>query len=680
MQFYKIDASLRYTASEKGAGGASELERGAESLSLDRRERDEEIKNRTAIFNDKQGRKTLFFTARISEKSICAGIIASERIDAEAKAREYLDALGAEYYDERIEEGTLSMIRVLLRMADSADYVDNGDDVYEEFGLEHLIGNIRRSFEFGENIIEPESKREIYKKARCLLMKDSFVEELDRIYAGKAAPKAEGHPVHYMIFTDDTETRKEVWQLLLKALYANKRIYNRRYSYFDITLGKHLMAEIEQLYAVAAGGAVIIRFRANQEYEGEYASATRLIVEDVCEIMRKYSNSVLTIFALPREATSLKDMIFENLGQISIVETKEEYVGNARAREYLRILAKERGVKCDKRLYSRLEAGKTYIAKELAEIFNDWYNVKLKTDVFPQYSDIACAKSEVIKSGPKGSAYSKLNDLIGLESAKEVIQGALDYYKAQKLFRDKGMKTDHPAMHMVFTGSPGTAKTTVARLFAQILRENEILSKGHLVEVGRSDLVGKYVGWTAVTIKKRFEEAEGGVLFIDEAYSLVDDRSGSFGDEAINTIVQEMENRRDSVVVIFAGYTNEMEKFLNKNPGLRSRIAFHVSFDDYTADELCDIAGLIAKEKGLSLDSSAREKLAAVFESARCEDDFGNGRYARNVIEKARMAQASRLLKMDYDKVTSEDITTITADDIALPKIKKPERTIGFTC
>ena len=681
MQFYRIDASLRYTPADNSSRDPNEVRRRMDNYVRSKCEREEEIKNKTAFFNEKQGGKTLFFTARTSDKSICAGFITDERIDAKAKAREYLDALELEYYDVVIEEGTLSMIKALLRMSERAEFIDNDDEVYEEFGIELLMGSIRRCFDFGENMIEPEGKREIYKRAKSLLMKDTFTQELDRIYAGKAAPKAEGHPVHYMIFTDDLETRKEVWQLLLKALYANKRIYNRRYSYFNIATGRHLMAEIEQLYAAATGGAVIIRFSPSQEYEGEYASSTRLAVEDVCAIMRKYSNSVLTIFALPREATSLKDMIFENLGQISIVETKEEYVGNDRAREYLKALAKERGVKCDKKLYAKLETGKTYIAKELAEIFDDWYNVKLKTDVFPQYSQIASAKSEVIKSAPKGSAYSKLNELIGLDNAKEVIQGALDYYKAQKLFRDKGMQTDHPAMHMVFTGSPGTAKTTVARLFAQILRENEILSKGHLVEVGRADLVAKFVGWTAATIKKRFEEAEGGVLFIDEAYSLVDDRDGSFGDEAINTIVQEMENRKDSVVVIFAGYTNEMEKFLNKNPGLRSRIAFHVAFDDYTADELCDIATLIAKEKGLSIDSGAREKLASVFENARCESDFGNGRYARNVIEKARMAQASRLLKMDYDKVTSTDITTITADDIIPPKSKKPERAvIGFTC
>jgi SpoVK/Ycf46/Vps4 family AAA+-type ATPase len=133
---------------------------------------------------------------------------------------------------------------------------------------------------------------------------------------------------------------------------------------------------------------------------------------------------------------------------------------------------------------------------------------------------------------------------------------------------------------MIFTGNPGTAKTTVARLVAQILKENGILSNGNLYEVGRSNLVGKYVGHTAPLVRDAFNLAQGSVLFIDEAYSLVDDSPGSFGDEAINTIVQEMENRRDDMVVIFAGYPKPMEEFLNRNEGLRSRIAFHVAFDD----------------------------------------------------------------------------------------------------
>ncbi|MCF2651856.1 AAA family ATPase [Anaeromassilibacillus senegalensis] len=257
---------------------------------------------------------------------------------------------------------------------------------------------------------------------------------------------------------------------------------------------------------------------------------------------------------------------------------------------------------------------------------------------------------------------------------------ALNYHKAQKLFADKGMKTDYSSMHMVFTGNPGTAKTTVARLLARIMRENGLLSKGQLVEVGRGDLVGRYVGWTAQTVQKKFKQAEGGVLFIDEAYSLVDDRDGSFGDEAINTIVQEMENHRDSTIVILAGYPDKMEEFLQKNPGLRSRIAYHVPFADYTVEELCKIAELIAKKKGLYFDNQAREKLTAVFETARRQADFGNGRYVRNVIEKAKMAQATRLITADYESVTQKDIITLCAEDIEMPKVSAPIRPqIGFS-
>lgn len=181
----------------------------------------------------------------------------------------------------------------------------------------------------------------------------------------------------------------------------------------------------------------------------------------------------------------------------------------------------------------------------------------------------------------------------------------------QKLYEEKGVKWDHPAMHMIFSGNPGTAKTTVARLFARIMRENGLLSKGQLVEVSRGDLVGKYVGWTAPTIQAKFKAAIGSVLFIDEAYSLVDDRDGSFGDEAINTIVQEMENHRADVVVIFAGYPDKMEGFLAKNPGLRSRIAFHVPFADYTSGELCEIAQLISQKNGMTLHPRCHGKIGS---------------------------------------------------------------------
>ena len=215
------------------------------------------------------------------------------------------------------------------------------------------------------------------------------------------------------------------------------------------------------------------------------------------------------------------------------------------------------------------------------------------------------------------------------------------------------------------------------------MRENSILSSGHLVELGRADLVGKFVGWTAQIVKQKFKEANGGVLFIDEAYSLADGDHGSFGEEAINTIVQEMENNRDDLIVIFAGYPNEMKTFLDTNPGLRSRIAFHIDFPDYSTDELCEIARHISASSGVTLSEGAVEKLATLFEQARTESDFGNGRFVRNVIEQSKMNLASRVITMDADKITKKILTTIEAEDVVIPQIKKSAnqtvRRIGFS-
>ncbi len=161
----------------------------------------------------------------------------------------------------------------------------------------------------------------------------------------------------------------------------------------------------------------------------------------------------------------------------------------------------------------------------------------------------------------------------------------------------------------------------------------------------------------------------------------MDDRTGSFGDEAIDTIVQEMENHREDMMVIFAGYPDKMEEFLQRNPGLRSRIAFHVSFNDYNTEELCDIANLIAGKQGLKLTNKAQQKLADIFDVAKNEKDFGNGRYVRNVIERAKMAQACRLLSMDSDDISKNDIATICDEDIEDVSItlREEKKQIGFT-
>ena len=201
---------------------------------------------------------------------------------------------------------------------------------------------------------------------------------------------------------------------------------------------------------------------------------------------------------------------------------------------------------------------------------------------------------------------------------------------------------------------------------AQILRDNKVLSRGELVEVGRADLVGEYVGQTAPQVKEVFRRAKGSVLFIDEAYSLLDDKKGLYGDEAINTIVQEMENARDDVIVIFAGYKNEMVEFVERNPGLSSRIAFHVDFDDYSEDELLAITKLLARQNSIIIDESCDQKLLDIYKKARQNPSFGNGRYARNVLEKAKLNQASRIAKQDIEYLSDEQLKTIVAADIGV--------------
>ena len=210
--------------------------------------------------------------------------------------------------------------------------------------------------------------------------------------------------------------------------------------------------------------------------------------------MKKYRNRVLTVFCFPRECNKTKDIFRENLENLSFVEIKEEFAYGERAADFLKMLAKDNRVRTDKRLFAKLDDDTGYLAPDLRKMFDEWYDHKLKNDYFPQYKAVNTVKHDLVKEKPKGSAYDELTEMIGISEAKQTILKAINYYKAQKLFKDSGVKFDRPAMHMIFTGNPGTAKTTVARLFARIMKENGVLSKGDLFEVGRGDLVGKYVG------------------------------------------------------------------------------------------------------------------------------------------------------------------------------------------
>ena len=623
MQFFRVEG---FVVDEKWAEGNDNRRVLHEKV--------RKISMRSNSFNQKLNRKAFFYVTDASEDTVTIGIICRESTNISKQISSFLNAIELEIKDICVEEITLNATRSMLQCANRNDYIDDDDDVLELFDLDKLNGRFGRGLDYGENIIDESNKTEIYKEADRYLARDTFVPELDRIFAGRSRGKTTGHPVHYFVQTDDRETRKGMYRLLLQALYLNGRLRSKRYSFLDFRPGDSFsMTVYDCLYKSSFGGAVIVRYIANDDTEDDYATCGRETIENICEVMKKYRNQVLTVFCLPRECTKSKDIFYENLGITSFVELKEEFVSGDRAERFLKMLAKDNKIRADKKLFDKLEDDKGYLAPDLHDLFDEWYNNKLKTGVYPQYKDIVTAKREVAKAEPKGTAYDELMEMIGIDDAKKVIGQALNYYKAQKLFADKGMKADRPAMHMVFTGNPGTAKTTVARLFSRIMKENDLLSKGRLVEVGRGDLVGKYVGWTAPTIQKKFRDAQGSVLFIDEAYSLLNNPTGR---EAISTLIKQMEDNKSKFILILAGYENEMRELIQSNPGFLSRIKEYFYFQSYSVEELTQMFEEMAKEIGFTISPGAKNAFSDLIYSLKDGYHFGNARTVRNILEKSK--------------------------------------------
>lgn len=271
---------------------------------------------------------------------------------------------------------------------------------------------------------------------------------------------------------------------------------------------------------------------------------------------------------------------------------------------------------------------------------------------------------ETAHAAKDASALQQLDKLIGLESVKEEVNKLTNFIKVQNLRKQKGMNAITLSYHCVFTGYPGTGKTTVARIVAQIYRELGILKKGQLVETDRSGLVAEYVGQTAVKTNKIIDSALDGVLFIDEAYSLVQGGGNDYGKEAIATLLKRMEDDRDRLIVILAGYDNEMKLFIDSNPGLQSRFNRYIHFSDYNAEELTAIFKLNLKKFDYELTNDAEQKISHLFSYAVSHKDqnFGNGRYARNVLEKTLENQATRLATVS--EITEQMLRTIEEHDI----------------
>ncbi|RZV45825.1 MAG: AAA family ATPase [Acidimicrobiales bacterium] len=284
---------------------------------------------------------------------------------------------------------------------------------------------------------------------------------------------------------------------------------------------------------------------------------------------------------------------------------------------------------------------------------------------------VAAPEEELPPERPLDDLLDELDQLIGLDAVKEEVKLVAALLKVQKLREHRGLPVIESSRHLIFVGNPGTGKTTVARLLAQIYRTLNVVDKGHLIETDRGGLVAGFVGQTAMKVSEVFDRAEQGVLLIDEAYSLTRGGEKDFGREAIDAVVKLVEDRRDRVVVILAGYPDEMEDLVEANPGMASRFPRTISFDDYNDDELLQIFELIANKQEYHLDDSGEAAVLDWFAAQHRGHGFGNGRSARNLFEASVARHATRLVKVEDP--TDHDLITLIDTDIGPPVVEEIE-------
>ena len=300
------------------------------------------------------------------------------------------------------------------------------------------------------------------------------------------------------------------------------------------------------------------------------------------------------------------------------------------------------------------------------DVFDSFQGGQLSTnDVMQQLVNNSKEKSKV--GEPKletlDDILSELNQLIGLNNVKKLVNEILAFADIQKERKEQGLNATPLVLHMIFKGNPGTGKTTIARLLGKILKVKGFLSSGHIIEIERADLVGEYIGHTAHKVRDQIKKSMGGILFIDEAYSLARGGEKDFGKEAIDALVKAMEDYKNDIILILAGYKDEMDNFLKINPGLKSRFPIHIDFNDYSLEELVEIAELMVREREYVLAKSSKARLYNLLAIQRTRGGVhsGNARLVRNLIERAIRKQAVRLKNKKY--YSRDELMTLMRDD-----------------
>lgn len=403
----------------------------------------------------------------------------------------------------------------------------------------------------------------------------------------------------------------------------------------------------------------------------DYLSARPRPKLEFFESLRRLKGQTLVILVANtyQEAKEIEKELSEIAYRISIVSfpdyQQEELVSIGRemlARKKIRINDKDFRKALSKR--SRINNAKDirHFVQEIIEFaVQDSYDSSGKRELDLEKYSISPAS----KTGQKKSAEEALQEMIGLTAVKNVLDQQIAFNKINCLRKQQGMLSETGSHHLIFLGNPGTGKTEVARLYTEILYSHKLIQENKIIEVGRAELVGEYVGHTAPKIKKVFDDAKGGVLFVDEAYSLIPRNERDFGHEAIATIIQEMENRRDEVLVIFAGYEDLMKEFLETNPGLSSRISREIRFEDYSPEELCAILDSMMLRKQYRLTEDCKNKLYSYFTELKCDSSFGNARYVRKLVEHIILCQAQRIINAEETQLSNVEILSqVTLMDV----------------
>ena len=482
-------------------------------------------------------------------------------------------------------------------------------------------------------------------------------DEIKRILSNPQ-PRFLGHPVHYLIHGQKSNTAKNLTHELIRVLIKAKRLVQPRMTYIS-HMNEHDDVSLEPGIDMALGGVLFISID-DEDFLDIGEDRLRISLAETAKEMIEKRHEVLYVLYSQHPDSHALRMLLNELSELSFVSFTIRDMDRDEALSMIQQHLQKEGIDIELAHQILPAIGETFSKEEVEQLIFRWYDMFLRKEVFPEYKDVPSIESQRLQK-PVGGAYNELQAMIGLDNVKAIIDDFLRAQQAHKAYKKAGIRVKPMTRHMVFTGNPGTAKTSVARLVGTILRDNGLLPIGGLVEVGRSDLVGEYVGHTAVKVKKAFKRAKGGVLFIDEAYSLVDHNRSSFGDEAINAIVMEMENREDTLV-IFAGYPEPMKQFLNQNQGLRSRIGFEVHFDNYSISELVDIGRLLIHQQGFIISEEGIAELCRVISQTKDLQD-GNGRLVRSIVERAILRHGVRLYQQGIEYASSEDIIELTEDD-----------------